>query len=140
MTIKKKEIRIKNSRDIYETKNILIAAAALCFLCGFVGMFFVSPLKWWGGAVFGYAISVLCFRLLYHDICKATGYAPGKAKFASFSGYAVRYLIKGLALYASIQSDYLSFVSCVFGILSINAAIHILNFINMFLAKSEEKE
>lgn len=126
--------------ELLTIKNIIIAAAAICAVGGIIGMFFVQPLKWWLGALFGYTVNLLCFRLLYLDIEKSVTKQKNAAKSRAFAGYFGRYLIKGAALYASIESPLLSMGSCILGLLSINAAIHVLNILNILFAKSKERE
>ncbi len=128
------------SEDIMQIKNIVAVSFAICALCGFAGMFFTSPLPWWGGMVFGLLINLLCFRLLYLNLEKSIKKEKKAAKYYSFTTYIARYCIKGFAIYASIKSPYLSWVSCVIGLLSINAAIHVLNILNIIFAKSKERE
>lgn len=130
----------KNKSDFMEIKNVVIAAFAICVLCGVAGMFFTSPLSWWGGVFFGLLLNLLCFRLLYLNIEKSIKKDAKTAKYYSFTTYAVRYIIKGFAIYAAIKSPYLNWVSCVIGLLSINAAIHVLNILNIIFAKSKERE
>ncbi len=126
--------------ELLTVKNIIIAAGAICIIGGGIGMFFVEPLKWWLGALFGYVVNLLCFRLLYLDIEKSVTKQKNAAKGRAFAGYFGRYVIKGAALYASIVSPVLSMGSCVLGLLSINAAIHVLNILNILFAKSKERE
>lgn len=133
--IKKESKRIT---EILSIKNVVITAGIISFIGGIVGMFFVSPLKWWCGTIFGYLINLLCFRLMYLNIENNIAKAPKASKAASFGGYSVRYIIKGFTLYASYASDYLSICSCIIGLLSISVAIHVLNILNIQLAKSKE--
>ncbi|MBO4360113.1 MAG: ATP synthase subunit I [Eubacteriaceae bacterium] len=126
--------------ELLTIRNIIIAAALICLAGGLIGMFFVPPLKWWLGCVFGYAVNLLCFRLLYLDIEKSVTKQKTAAKTRAFAGYFGRYVIKGAALYASIQSPLLCMGSCIIGLLSINAAIHVLNILNIYFAKSKERE
>ena len=126
--------------ELMEIRKIVITAGIICLIGGTAGMFFVSPLKWWEGAAFGYLVNLLCFRLLWLDIEKSVTKEKNAAKGSAFAGYFGRYLLKGLALYASIVSPYLSMGSCVIGLLSINAAIHVLNIVNISFAKSKERE
>lgn len=132
--------RKNKSGDIMQIKNVVAASFAICALCGLAGMFFTEALPWWGGAFFGLLINLLCFRLHYLNIEKSIKKDPKAAKYYSFTTYAARYIIKGFAIYASIKSPYLNWVSCVIGLLSINAAIHVLNILNIIFAKSKERE
>ena len=135
--IKKESERITEMLSI---KNVVITSGIICIACGIAGMFFVSPLKWWGGIIFGYAINLLCFRLMYLNIESSISKNPKVSKFSAFGGYSARYVIKGFALYTSFISKYLSVGSCIAGLLSLSAAIHVLNILNIQLAKSKERE
>ena len=135
--IKKESERITEFLSI---RNVVITAGIICTIGGIIGMFFVSPVKWWGGAVFGYVINILCFRLMYLNLQSSLSKSAKASKAVSFGGYSVRYLIKGVALYASYANNYLSAGSCIMGLMSISAAIHVLNILNIQLAKSKERE
>lgn len=133
--------RFFNKENLLDIGNVIVTAGALCVLTGIIGMFFVSPLKWWLGLIFGYVINLLCFRLLYLDIEKnITKENPKAAKAGAFGGYFGRYVLKGAAMFASIKSGILCLGSCTAGLLSINAAIHVLNILNIIFAKSKERE
>lgn len=133
--IKKESDRITK---ILSVKNVVITSAVICAIGGIIGMFFISPLKWWGGTIFGFLINLLCFRLMYLNLEKSLSKSKQSSKAVSFGGYSVRYIIKAFALYASFKNEYLSVGSCVIGLLSISAAIHVLNILNIQFAKSKE--
>ena len=120
-----------------DQKRIFAIAAAICLVIGIIGSFFTDWVPFFTGLAFGLIINILCFRLLYIDCMKIVGRDPGNAKKIGSTGYVKRYLIKGAALYAGIVSDRLQMWGVFIGLISISAAIHLINFVQIIKNKKK---
>ncbi|SCY87534.1 ATP synthase subunit I [Alkaliphilus peptidifermentans] len=93
------------------------------FICIIALVFLKNPINFVVGIVFGMAISLLNFRLLYLTLNRAVQMPPPKAQAYATSRYLLRYVITGIVVYVSIQADYINVLGTIAGLTSLKLVI-----------------
>lgn len=122
--------KIRNA-DLLSFTSISIGACVLCLIIGIVCLFFQNRKELISGLIFGLIFSIINFRLLKSAVERSIYKETSKAaSFYVTVQYFIRFALKAVVLYIGFASRHLGTVGVIAGLLSVNAAIYVLNLIN----------
>ena len=127
-----------NNADLLSAGSITAGAGILTGIISVVSLFFPDRRELITGLLFGFIFSVINFRLLKSAMERSVLKDNSKAAAAYVTGqYFLRFFMKALVLYVAFASEKLNTAAVIAGLLSVNAAIYVLNLIN---TKKSNKE
>ena len=115
-----------------ETLNKILLFTCILGLIAFgIGVFFTKDILGWAlGIIVGTLVSVLKVFLLERTLNKAVDMSPEDAKNYTRSRYTFRMVLRILVLVASIKIHFIDVIGVIVGLLLVQPAVYIVNFIN----------
>jgi ATP synthase I chain len=112
-------------------KQLAICVVALGIVALGIGLFFADNiLNWIIGIIIGTALSVLKVIMLKKTLDKAVDMSPEDAKNFTRSRYTLRMVLSIAVVVAAFKIPYVNVVSVIVGLLLVQPAVYIVNFIN----------
>ncbi len=122
--------KIKNA-DLLSFTSICVGACVICLVIGIISLFFQNRKELLSGLLFGLIFSIINFRLLKSAVERSIYKETSKAAaFYVTVQYFIRFALKAIVLCIGFASKSMSTVCVILGLLSVNAAIYVLNLIN----------
>lgn len=122
--------KIRNA-DLLSFTSICVGASLICVVLGIISLFFRSRWEMISGLLFGLVFSIINFRLLKSAVDRSI-YKESSKKASAYATvqYFLRFFLKAIVLYVGFVNEKLDTASVIVGLLSVNAAIYVLNLIN----------
>ncbi len=122
--------KIRNA-DLLSFTSISVGASLICVALCIISLFFRGRKEIISGLLFGLVFSIINFRLLKSAMERSV-YKESSKKASAYVTvqYFVRFALKAVVLYIGFASDRLNTAAVIVGLLSVNAAIYMLNLIN----------
>ena len=112
-------------------KQIITIVVALGVIALGIGMFFANSILYWAvGIALGTFVSVLKVVMLEKTLNKAVDMAPEDAKNYTRSRYTFRMVLTIALVAVAIKIPYINVIGLIVGLLLIQPAVYIVNFIN----------
>lgn len=112
-------------------KQLATCVVALGIVALGIGLFFADNiLNWIIGIIIGTALSVLKVIMLKKTLDKAVDMSPEDAKNFTRSRYTLRMVLSIAVVVAAFKIPYVNVVSVIVGLLLVQPAVYIVNFIN----------
>ena len=122
-----------DEKTLVSVKNATLSGVFICVVSEIIAVFFTDGRSFGLGLLLGGAIAQLLFR--QHKLSIEKLMESRSPKRAAFSGYMIRFLIRGAAIFVAIKNPEVNIIGCVIGLLSVPYAIYALAFIDGILNK-----
>lgn len=112
-------------------KQIITIVVALGVIVLGIGVLFANSILYWAvGVALGTAVSVLKVVMLEKTLNKAVDMSPEDAKNYTRSRYTFRMVLTIALVVVAIKIPYINVIGLIVGLLLIQPAVYIVNFIN----------
>lgn len=118
--------------DSYDVlKKLIVVVVALGVIVFGIGSFWTeSILFWFFGILLGTGISVIKVIMLNNTLNKAVEMSPEDAKNYTRSRYTFRLVLSIVMVVVAVKIPYISVVGVIVGLLLVQPAVYIVNFLN----------